>query len=132
MGMWSKSTLAFGIDLGEDIPDLLYLSEIGDDEGRDEEFKNKESDIANFFDSWKESKGEEFEFPFEILTYGDYNHLNYFLAYDQSIQHGYSINPKIVKFIEIDVEKIKKMIEKNGFGESGNISPNWCMLSFYG
>ncbi len=123
--MWVTTKFAFGIDLEGGIPKQLYLTD-----DHDTEYERHDGDIANFFHHWKKEKSPDF--PFKILTYCsyDYNHIRYFLAYEPTVQTGYSDSPLFVKMPDIDVNLVKNLIEKNGFGE--NVNPMWAVVSLYG
>lgn len=127
MSMWTTTKLSFGIDLGKGIPKNLYLTD-----DPDKEYEDRDGDVLNFFATWLHSKGKDFDFPFDILTYCsyDYKYARYFLAYKPTIQTGSSDKPLLVKFPEVDVLKVTKMIEENGFGT--NVEPNWAIVSLYG
>lgn len=125
MGMWITTKFAFGIDLGKGIPKQLYLTD-----DFDKEYKDRDGDILNFFEHWKNAKCPDF--PFDILTYHSYAyaHARYFLAYNTSIQTGYSDKPLFVQMPEIDVNLVKKLIKDNGFDHT--IEPKWAIVSLYG
>lgn len=125
MGMWLTTKFAFGIDLGKGIPKQLYLTD-----DFDKEYNDRDGDVLNFFEHWKKAKCPDF--PFDILTYCsyDYSYARYFLAYEPTIQTGYSEEPLFVQFPQIDVNLVKQLIEENGFGE--NVNPMWSIVSLYG
>lgn len=127
MGQWVSTNVAFGIDLGQGIPNVFYLTN-----DPDEEYEKWDGDILNFFETWKESKGENFNFPFDIVSYYSYeaDRARYFLAYEPSIQSGGSSEPLYFSTPEFEVASIKKMIEEHGFGD--NVEPKWAVLSLYG
>lgn len=127
MGCWVSTEVGFGIDLGKGIPKNLYLTN-----DHDKEYDKWDGDVLNFFETWKESKGKKFKFPFKILTYHSYNadEARYFLAYKPSIQSGGSDKPLYINMSDFDISSIKKMIEDNGFGK--NVKPKWAVLSLYG
>ena len=127
MGMWVTTKLSFGIDLGKGIPKNLYLTD-----DPDEEYEKWDGDVLNFFEAWLKSKGEGFDFPFDILTYSSYDsqYARYFLAYKPTIQTGYTEKPLFVQFPEVDALIVTKMIEENGFGT--NVEPAWAIVSLYG
>lgn len=127
MGVSVTTTLAFGIDLGDQIPPHLYLSA-----DPDEEYNEHNGDVGNFLAAWEKEQGENFDFPFDILTYCSYDpaRSRYFLAYIPSIHIVGNEQPSYVTFPEIDVPAIKKMIEEYGFGK--DIEPKWAMISLYG
>lgn len=127
MGRYVNAILAFGIDLGQDIPGNLYLTA-----DPDEEYNEHDGDVGNFLAAWEKEQAENFEFPFDILTYCSYDpaRSRYFLAYLPSIQSGGNDKPTYVNFPKFDVETIKKIIEDNGFGK--NVEPKWAIISIYG
>lgn len=127
MGRYVSTKLVFGIDLGEDIPRHLYLSA-----DPDEEYNEHDGDVGNFLAAWEKEQGENFEFPFDIVTYRSYDpaYSRYFLAYIPSIQLGDDNMPIYVNFPEFDIQAIKKMIVDNGFGK--DVEPKWAIISLYG
>lgn len=127
MGMWVSVDVAFGINLGTGIPDILYITE-----DPDQEWEDNDGDIANFLSAWLTSKGENFNFPFDILTYCSYesDRAKYFLAYKPSIQSGGSSDPIFFNTSGIDVETVKKLLEETGFTD--NLNPAWAVVSMYG
>jgi hypothetical protein len=131
MGQWVTTTFSFGIDLGEKIPKNLYITD-----DHDAEYETHNGDIGNFLAAWEKFKGENFDFPFDIITYKSYQFedARYFLAYKPTIQKGWSDKPCWIKTPEFDVELVKKMIQDFGFKSDSedNHEPAFAIVSLYG
>ena len=127
MGQWVSVDVAFGIDLGQGIPEMFYLTD-----NHRKEWQDNSGDISMFLDFWIDSKGEDFYFPFQCIKYCSYESdlAKYFLAYTPSIHSGESDEPVFFDTSNIDIDNIVSILQNNGFGE--NVQPRWAAVSIYG
>lgn len=130
MGVSTNAILAFGFDLGDELPEALtQMDEDADESWEFEAWLESRLGVAN--DDYKVRRAAVEAFPFDLVTHCSYDYPMYFLAArgtEQTARRGY---PEPVTMKEATPEQVQAMRDFCAEFEIEWKEPKWQIFSLW-
>lgn len=131
MGVSTDAIVAFGFNLGEELPESLLATLDADEESWDFEYwVAARLGVADL--EWPERRKAVDAFPFEIITHCSYDYPMYFLAASDTTQRARRGYPEALAMKEASPEQVQAMRDFCGEFEIEWEDPRWHLFSLWG